>query len=123
MLHDLHLQHSITDVAYQRIDYVCCRIVSIKHVEGVVQYVLDWLVIVRGGVKLGVVVSAGEGEATYDVQISGHVNLYEPRRGWDPMFIGDGEWDKVLPDVVDESLGQLNRHCCASVSQGGRWPY
>ena len=74
------------------------------------------------------IVSAGEGELTYGIWISGHVHLDEPRRGWDSMFVGDGEGDEVLPDVVDKSLRWFDRDDCAScscvsVSWGGRWPY
>ena len=128
MSHDLRLQHSITNATYRHVDRVRRQIVTVEHVEGTVQYVLDRLVIVGSHVKLGMIVSAGEGELTYDIWISGHVHLDEPRRGWDSMFIGDGEGDEVLPDVVDKSLRWFDRDDCtscsrASVSWGGRWPY
>ena len=74
------------------------------------------------------IVSAGESELTYNVWISGHADLDELHRSWNSMFIGDGEGDKVLPNVVDEPFRRFNGPdcascCCASVSQGGRWPY
>ena len=78
--------------------------------------------------ELGAIVSTGERKSTYDVRISGHVNLDEPCWGWDAVLVGDGEGDEVVPDVVDESLGWFERYCCASshctrISWGGRWPY
>ena len=78
--------------------------------------------------ELGSIVSAVKRELTYDVRISGHVHLNVPRWCRDTVFIGDGERDEVLAYVVDESLGGLDRYCCASccctrISWGGRWPY
>ena len=78
--------------------------------------------------ELGAIVSSGERESTYDVRISGHMYLDVPCWCWDAVLVGDGERDKVLAYVVDESLGGLNRYCCASchcacISWGGRWLY
>ena len=89
---------------------------------------LDWLVVVGGGMELGLIVSAGNRESTYDVWISGHVYLNVPRWCRDTMFVGDGEWNEVFAYVVDESFGGLDwYHCascrCARISWGGRWPY
>ena len=89
---------------------------------------LDRLVVIGCGVKLGSVVSAVECESTYDVRIRGHVYLNVPRWSRDAMLVGDGEGNEVLPYVVDESLGGLDwsccaRCCCACISRGGRWPY
>ena len=75
--------------------------------EGVIRHVLDWLIIVWGSMELGTVVSAIEGEATYDVWVSGHVDLDEPCWSRDSMFVGDGEGDEIGPDVVDESLWRV----------------
>ena len=78
--------------------------------------------------KLGAVVSAGESESSYDIWIRGHVDLDEPGWSRDSVFVGDGEWDEVFPDIVDESLGWFEGCCCAwcrctSVSREGRWLY
>ena len=56
------------------------------------------------------------------------MDLDESHWGWDPMLVGDGEQDEVCSDVVDESLGRFEGHCCArcccaSISRGGRWLY
>ena len=128
MPHDLRLQHMIADATHRRIDYVRCRVVAIEHAEGAVQDVLDRFIIVGGGVELGAIVSSGEGESAYDVRISGHVYLDVLCWCWDTVFVGDGERDKVLAYVVDESLRGLDRYCCVScrctrISWGGRWPY
>ena len=79
MPHNLCLQRLIPDATYRGFDYIGCRVVVVEHTEGPVQYVLDRLVVVGGGVKLGVIVSAVESESTYDVRISSHVDLDEPR--------------------------------------------
>ena len=121
--HNLRLQCLITDVAHRHIDYVRCQIIPIEHTEGMVRYMLDRLVVIRSGVKLGAIISASEGESAYDVWISGHVDLDEPCWGWDPVLVGDGEWDEVFSDIVDESLRQLDGYCCVSISRGGRRPY
>ena len=89
---------------------------------------LDWLVVVGGGVELGSIVSAGKRESTYDVRIGGHVYLNVLRWCWDAVFIGDGKRNEVFAYVVDESLGGLDgcrraSCCCACISRGGRWPY
>ena len=89
---------------------------------------LDQLVVVRSRMKLGTIISAGEGESAYNVWISGHMDLDELRWGWDSVLVGDGEWDEVFPNVVDESLRRFDRYCCmswccASISRGGRWLY
>ena len=96
--------------------------------ERAVHDVLDQLVIIGCGVKLGVIVSTVKCESTYHVWISSHVDLDEPCWGRDSMFIGDGEGDKIVSDVVDESLGWFNQSnrtscCCVSVSRGGKWLY
>ena len=128
MPHNLCLQRSIPDATYRGIDYISCRVVAVEHTEGPVQYVLDRLVVVGGGVKLGAIVSAVESESTYDVRISSHVDLDEPRWSRDSVFVGDGKGDEVPADVVDKSLGWFEGHdrvscCCVSISRGGRWPY
>ena len=89
---------------------------------------LDRFVVVGCSMELGSVVSAGKRESTYDVRISGHVNLNVPRWRRDAMFVGNGEWDEVLAYVVDESFGGFDWYhcasrCCVRISWGGRWPY
>ena len=78
--------------------------------EGLVRYVLDRLVVVGRCVKLGAIVSTIESELAYDVWISGHVDLDEPRWSRDSMLVGDGEGDKILSDVVNESLRWFEGH-------------
>ena len=116
MPHNLCLQCTVTDVTHRRIDYVCCQVVTIEHVEGTVRDVLDRLVIVGSGVELGAIVSSGECESTYNVQIGGHVYLDVPRWCQDAVLVGDGERDEVFAHVVDESLGGLDGYrvaiCC-----------
>ena len=78
--------------------------------------------------QLGAIVSAGECELAYYIQVSCLVDLDELGRCWDSVFVGDGEGDEVFPDVVDEPLGWFDGHpcsCCCfpSISQGGRWLY
>ena len=126
--HNLRLQCLVTDTAYRGVDHIRRRVVMVEHADGSVQYVLDRLVVVRRRVELGAIVSAGESESTYDVWISGHVDLDEPRWSWDSVFVGDGEGDEILSDVVDEPLGWFDRPdspscCCTCISRGGRWPY
>ena len=126
--HNLRFQRTIPDATNGRIDYVRRWVIAIEHAEGTVRHVLDRLVVVGCGVKLGTVVSAVECESTYDVRISGHMYLNEPRWCRDAMLVSDGEGDEIFPYVVDESFGGLNRYCCASrccarISWGGRWPY
>ena len=65
---------------------------------------LDRLVVIGCGVKLGSVVSAVECESTYDVRVRGHVYLNEPRWSRDAMLVSDGEGNEVLSYVVDEPL-------------------
>ena len=65
---------------------------------------LDRLVVVGSGVELSTIISTSEGESAYDVRISGHVDLDESCQSWDSVLIGDGEWDEIFPDIVDESL-------------------
>ena len=127
MPHNLRLQCSVTDVAYRRIDYVCCWVVPVEHTKGTIRYVLDQLVIVGSCVKLGAVVSTSEGESAYDVWISSHMDLDEPCWCRDSVLISDCEGDEVLPNVVDETLGGLEGNNGTSrhlhICWGGRWPY
>ena len=58
--------------------------------------------------ELRAIVSSGDRESTYDVRISGHVHLDEPRWCGDSVLVGDGERNEVLSDVVDEALGGLD---------------
>ena len=89
---------------------------------------LHQLIVVGCCVELAAIVSASEHEVAYDVWVSCHVDLDEPGGCWHSVFVGDGEGNEVLSDVVDESLGWFDwHHClccrCVCVSQGGRWPY
>ena len=94
--HNFCFQRTIAHATEGRINYVCRRVIAIEHSEGAVGNVLDRLVVVGCGVKLGTVISAGECKATYDVRISGHVYLNVPRWGRDAMLVGDGEGDEIL---------------------------
>ena len=126
--HNLCLQCSVTEAAHRGVDHVRCRVVAVEHADGLVQYVLDRLVVVRSRVELGAIVSAGERKSTYDIWVSSHVYLDEPRWSRDSMFVGDGERNEVLPDVVDKSFRWFDGPdcpicCCMCVSRGGRWLY
>ena len=128
MLHDLGLQCVITDASDRGIDHVSRRIVAIEHSECAVQNVLDWGVVIGCCVQLGTIVSPGECESAYHVRISCHMDLDVSGWCWHSMFVGDGEGDEVLSNVVDEPFGWFDWRCCLScccmsVSWGGRWPY
>ena len=72
------------------------------------QNMLDRLVIVGCCMELTAIISTGERESTYHVQISHHMDLDESSWGWDSVFVGDGEGNEVFPNIVDESLGWFN---------------
>ena len=57
MPHDFHLQRTVTDATYRRVDYVCCRVVVVEHAKGTVRDVLDRFVGVGGGMELGAMVT------------------------------------------------------------------
>ena len=128
MPHNLRLQCSVTDTSHRGVDYVSRWVVVVEHAQGTVRDVLDWCIVIRRHMELSAMISAGERESTYDVQICGHVNLDETSWGRDSVLVGDGEGNEVFTDVVDETFGWSNWHhhsccCCACVSWGGRWPY
>ena len=56
--HNLRFQCTIPDATDRRINYVRRRVIAIEHAEGTVRNMLDRLVVVGCGVKLGTVVSA-----------------------------------------------------------------
>ena len=97
MPHYLCFQRTISDATDGRINYVRRWVIAIEHAEGTVRNVLDRLVVVGCGVKLGTVVSAVGCESTYNVRISGHMYLNEPRRCRDAVLVGDGEGNEIRP--------------------------
>ena len=111
MPHDFCLQRTIPDVTEGRINYVCRWVVAVEHAEGSVRNMLDRLVVVGRSVELGAVVSAVNGESTYDVRISGHVYLNESRGCGDSVLVGDGKGNEVRPDVVDDVADDFGYVC------------
>ena len=128
MPHNPCLQGSIADASYCSVNCISHRVIAVEHAQCTVRDALDRCVVVGRCMQLGAIVSTSERESTYYVRVSHHVDLDEPCRRQDSMFIGDGEGDKIRPDVVDEPFWWVEWHhrlrcCCMCVSRGGRWPY